>query len=451
MSVATRVADYLADLPPVRSRSPLSIFVGLALALLVALALTLVLPSASAGVALDRGSLSLDVAGVTAPYAFDLVGWEVGALGQGAGARAQAALTVPALGEAERLEIVREHFTAVAETSRWRSQLEAPGGRGGAGRSAFDTADLAQPLAVAERRRAELSPLAAEIIAGQISAHLASEGIARLPLQPAWRFAFPPLTFTITPPVLFRFDHLPLLLVVAPRERIAVLESVFLRPALPLAEREHIEAQIDRHGVASLVLPIGGLAAYPSMIPDSSAPRQTLQVVAHEWVHQYLAMRPLGQRYFAGYALRSINETVADLAGKEVGEAIWQRYYAEHWPTPAAASGAATASQRSPPAFDFGQAMAGVRRTVEAMLASGDVAGAEQYMAERKKWLEEKGYYLRKLNTAYLTFYGAYAGSGNSYEPKLRRLRAESRSLADFLHRVETITSESDLAASTGD
>ncbi len=89
--------------------------------------------------------------------------------------------------------------------------------------------------------------------------------------------------------------------------------------------------------------------------------------------------------------------------------------------------------------------MRDIRKQVEAMLARGDVAGAEAYMAEQQKELAKKGYYVRRLNTAYLSFFGAYAGSANPYEARLRALRQSSGSLEGFLERVSTASRPSDL------
>jgi len=64
--------------------------------------------------------------------------------------------------------------------------------------------------------------------------------------------------------------------------------------------------------------------------------------------------------------------------------------------------------------------------------------------AERRRLVAD-GYYLRKLNTAYLSFFGAYAGGGNPYEPELRQLRQRAGSLKDFVLLVERISSPHDL------
>jgi hypothetical protein len=78
-----------------------------------------------------------------------------------------------------------------------------------------------------------------------------------------------------------------------------------------------------------------------------------------------------------------------------------------------------------------------IRAEVERRLAADDVAGAEAYMAAQQAELARQGWYVRKLNTAYLSFFGAYGGGGNRFEASLRALRASSGSLAAFVARVE--------------
>ena len=65
---------------------------------------------------------------------------------------------------------------------------------------------------------------------------------------------------------------------------------------------------------------------------------------------------------------------------------------------------------------------------------------AETYMEARQRELADLGYPIRRLNTAYLAWHGGYAGTGNRYESPLRKLRADSASLHDFLDRTKEIT-----------
>ncbi len=69
-------------------------------------------------------------------------------------------------------------------------------------------------------------------------------------------------------------------------------------------------------------------------------------------------------------------------------------------------------------------------------------------MEERRTFLAENGYYIRKINQAYFAFNGLYAdtpASGNPIGPKMTELRGLSPSLGDFLRAVSGITSEEEL------
>ena len=76
---------------------------------------------------------------------------------------------------------------------------------------------------------------------------------------------------------------------------------------------------------------IGGLGAtYPAFVADNADLRWTIETAAHEWVHQYLAFKPLGFRYVldllgitTNYDIDTINETVADLVGQEIGTEVY--------------------------------------------------------------------------------------------------------------------------------
>ena len=52
------------------------------------------------------------------------------------------------------------------------------------------------------------------------------------------------------------------------------------------------------------------------MIMETTDINWLAEVVAHEWVHNYLTLRPLGVSYMISPELRTMNETVAAIAGK---------------------------------------------------------------------------------------------------------------------------------------
>src|SRR5690606_10821823 len=80
---------------------------------------------------------------------------------------------------------------------------------------------------------------------------------------------------------------------------------------------------------AALVVPLGGFAAsYPAPIVPQAHLRDTLDLSAHEWLHQHLFLTSeLGRAYFRDAFMQQLNETTANLAGRELGLAMYVRFY----------------------------------------------------------------------------------------------------------------------------
>jgi len=99
------------------------------------------------------------------------------------------------------------------------------------------------------------------------------------------------------------------------------------------------------------------------------------------------------------------------------------------------------------PPFDFRAEMHETRVAADALLAEGKIDEAEAYMESRRQVFLKNGYLLRKINQAYFAFYGAYADTpgGAAGEdpvgPAVRALRAQSKSLADFVNTIAKMTS----------
>jgi len=174
-------------------------------------------------------------------------------------------------------------------------------------------------------------------------------------------------------------------------------------------------------------------------------------------VHHYLFFFPLGWQYFDGGnpETRIINETTADVLGKEIGRQVLARYYPDLAPPPAAP--AAPAATPQPDAFDFAAEMHTTRVTVDALLAEGRVEDAEAYMAERRAFFHAHGHPIRKINQAYFAFYGGYQGEDNfgtagedPIGPAIAALRAQSGSIARFLAVIRGITTREALLAAAG-
>ena len=95
--------------------------------------------------------------------------------------------------------------------------------------------------------------------------------------------------------------------------------------------------------------------------------------------------------------------------------------------------------------------MHATRVRADQLLSEGKINEAETYMEARRRFFWDHGYQIRKLNQAYFAFYGAYAdvpgGAAGSdpVGPAVRSLRAQSRSLSDFLNRISWMTSFAEL------
>ncbi len=307
------------------------------------------------------------------------------------------------------------------------------------------SAELRAWLDALYRRQAAIAPLAEGVIQDQISTVLAELGLTTGG-QPI-------------PPVLYHISPLPLALVISPRDTIRQDASISLLPDLSVDQQNALEERIERAmNVSALVVPIGGLGAYPTMVMRTTSLPWLLETVAHEWIHNYLTLHPLGMNYETSPELRTMNETTASIAGKEIGEATLQRFY-PHLSASASPDGQMVSfpyGKPDPhdihlPPFDFRAEMHKTRVTVDRLLAEGKIEEAEAYMEERRRVFWANGYPIRKLNQAYFAFYGAYADvpGGAAGEdpvgPAVRALRAQSASLADFIHRIAWMTSFEDL------
>ncbi|MFN2153237.1 MAG: hypothetical protein ACK2T5_16660 [Anaerolineales bacterium] len=287
-------------------------------------------------------------------------------------------------------------------------------------------------------QRDHLGPLAETILQNQLMAVATDFGLT--------------LGGQSIPPVLYHVTPLPLALIVSPRDVIRQDVDISLVPDLTVADRAALEDQVDTAlDVSSLAVTIGGVGMYPTMVMQTTDLNWLAEVVAHEWTHNVLTLRPLGASYLSSPELRIMNETTASLAGKELGAALIERFYPEFAPPPPSPPAdeletpAEPASTPEPPEFDYRAEMHETRVNVDQMLADGQIEAAEDYMEARRQIFWDHGYHIRKLNQAYFAFHGAYAdmpgGAAGSAEtdpvgPAVRALRAKSASLAEFINRI---------------
>lgn len=259
-------------------------------------------------------------------------------------------------------------------------------------------------------------------------------------------FPFFPKARWLFPPVDFEFAAPPRVLAISPRDRIYLEKTRLLKSDLTLEQMADVEQREEAEGVSALVVGVGGVGTYPSSIPPSADYADLLETVAHEWLHQYLFFRPLGWRYFQDPSLATINETVVTIAGRELGAMAAERY-----PLPASVPATQPDESEQPPpdqSIDFNQVMRELRLAVDQLLAEGKVAEAETLMEERRLFLADHGYYIRRINQAYFAFHGLYAttpASSSPIGPKLEELRRRSASLGDFIRTAAGITSEDEL------
>ncbi len=313
-----------------------------------------------------------------------------------------------------------------------------------------DLAAASQPLKEnlnREIHRLEsLAPLAESILQNQIMDIIHDEGLGFLG--------------QVIPPTLYHVSDIPYNLIISPRSEITSLMSVSLTPGLSVDVMDHVEQAIYYDlDHAALVVPIGGMASYPAMVMQTSNLVRLTEIIAHEWVHNYLMPRPLGYLYFNSEEIRTINESVATLAGIELGLLTLQKYYPEHIPPELLQpqeepKSPPPVAEPDPDAFDFRLEMRETRVTVDELLAQGTIEAAEAYMEARRQFFWENGFRIRKLNQAYFAFYGAYnvvPGGGPSGDdpigPAVVTFREQSPSLADFLNDISWIDSFESLLA----
>ena len=247
----------------------------------------------------------------------------------------------------------------------------------------------------------------------------------------------------VFPPVDVVFTGSPHLLVMSPRDRIVRQQEFLLEPGLDETGKESLERRIvaEEPDMAAYIADTGGVAVYPAVVAGKYGLRNGMVMTAHEWLHAWLFFRPLGRSYWSRGEMMSLNETVATLAGEELGGIAYAALTGEPVePRPAArAPSTPGPAAAEPPRFNFRAEMQETRKRVDALLEEGRVEDAEAYMEERRRVFVANGYLLRKLNQAYFAFHGTYATSAASVSPiggQVRELRERSASLGEFLHTV---------------
>jgi len=375
-------------------------------------------------------SFDSQLGSIVKPYGFSIARWEFQTMRDGI---KQLVLDKKREVSGELAEVV-EYFSLVERIKALRPAIEAIN----CGDSQGDLISLEAELNELEGQREDLEEKVERMIEEQIRQTLAQQGI----FNPVDNYIAPKASF---PPLNFKLDRPPHLLVISPRDRIESIREVTLQQSIGLEEIEDIEVRIDELGVSSLVVGLGGFGGtYPTFVTNDASLRFTINTAAEEWLHQYMVFKPLGFLYLLdltglsrNYEIATMNETVAGIVSKEIGAIVYKNYY----------SGYDSADIQEPVAdseFDFNQEMRDIRRAIDEYLVRGEVEPAEEFMEQKRLYLASKGYYIRKLNQAYFAFYGTYADRPTSISPiglELRELRSRSTSLKDFLDTTSAMTS----------
>jgi len=388
-----------------------------------------------AGSAVSGADVVESVRAYTRNQEFDYASWTLEALGS----KLSFATLQPEklLDQQKTLEIIVSYIQQVQKVQQLNATLEVIY----ADPNTKDPQSATEPLKVEltreQARLDALAPVAEEILQAQLSQILAELGFG--------------LAGQVFPPVLYQVTQLPLSLVVSPRTEIKRLADISLEAGLDTLEKEALEQQVfDALDYSALVVPVGGIGAYPTMVMQTADLVWLTEVIAHEWTHNYLTLRPLGINYNTSPDLRTINETTASLAGKELSRMWLERFYPTLLPEPEQETPAPSVPVPGDEqlAFDFRVEMRDTRITVDEMLANAEVEQAEAYMEARRQFFWENGYLIRKLNQAYFAFYGAYndepgggAAGTDPIGPAVTALRAQKSSLKSFLWEISWVTS----------
>ena len=431
------------------------------------------------GAASDTFTLN-PVQRVALPYRYSITGWEVWNLADKWLHKLSVLLPGRGKSDSEKRDDLYRYFDLGRELLTARDALN----RAMSDPSAGGVASLEEEVELIAGERSVLRDGVEETIESTLSTAIRESGLSR------WeRFVFPPVDIRLAGP--------PIVLLTSPRDRIDRQHEVLMEPDISLVVRERLEDSLmAEHDVAAISFQVGGLAAYPASVLDIIPLDDTFRTSAHEWVHHYMAFRPLGQKMFTSAEMVTLNETLADIVGREIGDRARERLLegAERPPSPCLSpggggtpslylsptggvfkrerispgGGGAPSLYLSPgggeidgdcaaplPApesglhdrdehFGFNEEMRETRLRVDELLANGKVGEAEAYMEERRLFFVENGYPIRRLNQAYFAFQGTYAENAASSSPiagQLHRFRELSPDLQAFVLRMADISS----------
>ncbi len=382
------------------------------------------------GVARDTLSLN-PVQRVALPYRYSISEWEVRNFPDKWVHLLRTRLFGREKSEAERLAELERYFELGQDLLGADYALD----RAMSGPSSGEVQALQEEVERLAGERSALRDSVEETIESALSTAIREAGLS------GWEsFVFPPVDIRLAGP--------PIVLLTSPRDRIERQHEVLMEPDISLVVRESLEDRLmEEEDVAAISIQVGGLAAYPASVLDTLSPEYTFRAGAHEWMHHYMAFRPLGQKMFTSGEMVTLNETLADIVGREIGDAARELVFTEEEnpstqesPLPAPESGLHGRDEH----FGYREEMRETRLRVDELLAEGKVEEAEAYMEERRLKFVENGYPIRRLNQAYFAFHGTYAENAASSSPiagQLHRFRELMPDLRTFVSEMGGISS----------
>jgi hypothetical protein len=363
----------------------------------------------------------------TRPVEFDFFGWTLDAFAVKLGQLSLGSASY--LDDADEPALVLEYMQLLGQAQFLEGQLAEVYGDPSLEDPTSEAGQVAVQVEEVRSRLADLQPVVEAILAEQASVVISELGLD--------------LGGAVFPPVAFHFSRVPSALIISPRDVIRQDINIQLDTELTLEQKIDLEINVEAAlDVSALVVPVGGIGTFPTMIQETTALTWLADTVVHEWVHNYLAFQPLGWNYGSSPEARIMNETTASIVGREIGLMIMRRFYPEDAPPPPPTMAEIPSAEPPPQGFDFRAEMHETRVTADALLAEERIEEAEAYMEQRREVFWNEGYHIRRLNQAYFAFYGAYAdepGGPAGEDPvgeAVRELWARSQSPDDFLQAM---------------
>lgn len=240
----------------------------------------------------------------------------------------------------------------------------------------------------------------------------------------------------IFPPLLFKFEDPPYVLVISPRNRIEIQMTQLLKQDMNLLEIQHLEKIGADQNLSVFVTRVGGIATFPSFIAPPTTLHQAITLVIHEWVHHYLFFQPLGQNYWSSPEMTTLNESAADLISHEIARLIE--------PKTSVTGTIKPTTQVNYNQINVARILRQTRLKTERLLAESRIEEAESYMEKQRHFLNANGVTIRKLNQAFFAFNGSYAMGPEATSPigqQLLIIRNKSNSITEFLETIRQVDS----------